>query len=123
MFSETLNVRQIKGEPRRRWFSDKDLELIVWLGEKDRILGFQLCYEVETEPKALTWYEDKGFLHSGIHDGEGSGWGKMTPILIRDGIFDKETIQKRFALSSPGLPKEIADFVAGKLAEYRPVEE
>jgi len=83
MFSETPNVRQIKGEPRRRWFSDEDLELIVWFGEDDRIVGFQLCYEIEKQPKALTWRESGGFLHSGIDDGENRGrHHKATPILI-----------------------------------------
>ena len=31
VLTEDLNVRQVKGEPRRRWFSDADLDLIVWL--------------------------------------------------------------------------------------------
>ena len=79
--------------------------------------------KIVTMPKALTWYEDKGFRHSGIDEGDGVGVGKRTPILIRDGIFDKETIEKRFASSSSGLPKEIADFVTNKLAEYEPKEE
>lgn len=120
MFKEILGVRQIKGEPKRRWFSDGDLELIVWLDENDGIVGFQLCCEVDKEPKALTWYENKGFLHSGIDDGDSRvGAYKPSPILISDGVFDKKTIEKRFAASSPSLPEEIADFVKRKLAEYK----
>ena len=120
MFSETRNIRQIKGEPRRRWFDDKDLELIIWFDEDDRIVGFQLCYEIDNESKALTWQESKGYLHTGVDEGDiGGGPSKRTPILVRDGVFDKEPVEKRFASSSPGLPKEIADFVTTKLAEYR----
>ena len=119
MFTEISNVRQIKGEPKRRWFSDKDLELIVWFGEHDRIVGFQLCYEMDKEPRALTWRENEGFLHTGIDDGE-IGWRaqKATPVLIRDGVFDQKTIGKRFASSSQTLPKEIADFVLLKIKDY-----
>lgn len=119
MFTEISNVRQIKGEPRRRWFTDRDLELIVWFGEHDRIVGFQLCYQKDKEPKALTWLEDEGFLHTGIDEGDG-GWRgpKSTPILIRDGVFDKENVEKRFTSSSKTLPKEIADFVLLKIKNY-----
>lgn len=120
MFNEVRNVSQIKGEPRRRWFDDKDLELIVWFDERDNIVGFQLCYEIDNEPKALTWQEGRGYLHTGIDDGNSyTGPYKPTPILVRDGMFDKETVEKRFASSSAGLPKEIADFITAKLAEYK----
>jgi hypothetical protein len=92
----------------------------VWFDEHERIVGFQLCYEIEKEPKALTWLEKEGFIHTGIDDGDNVGWIKATPILIRDGVFDKMTIERRFATSSQGLPEEIAGFVKSKLAEYKP---
>lgn len=123
MFSEMRDVRQIKGEPKRRWFADNGLELIVWFAEQERIIGFQLCYEINKEPKALTWHEGEGYLHTGIDDGEArSGCYKAAPVLIRDGVFDKENVEKKFAASSETLPKEIADFVRKKLAEYRIAE-
>lgn len=119
MFTEIKNVRQIKGEPKRRWFSDEDLELIVWLGRGNSIIGFQLCYEINGKPKALTWQAHDGFLHSGIDDGESRpGYYKATPILIPDGTFDKESIGRRFAASGGNLPDGIADFVVGKIMEY-----
>jgi hypothetical protein len=108
MFCEILNTRQIDGEPKRRWFVDGNLELIIWLGEGDRIVGFQLCYVKEKVPKALTWQEDKGFLHSGIDDGDLQGYVKPTPILIRDGVFDKKAVEKKFAASSVGLPRSLS---------------
>lgn len=121
MFRETPAVRQIKGDPKRRWFTDDDLELIVWLGNEDKIIGFQLCYEIERQPKALTWQETDSFFHNGIDDGEQwPGCHKSTPILVQDGIFDKTHVGNRFARSSQSLPAEIADFVKNKLAEYKP---
>ena len=119
MFRETPNVRQIKGDPKRRWFTDDDLELIVWFGKENRIIGFQLCYEIERQPKALTSQETDSFFHNGIDDGEQwPGGHKSTPILVPDGIFDKENAGKRFARSSQSLPAEIAEFVTRKIAEY-----
>ena len=120
MFTEIPNVRQVAGEPNRRWFSDGDLELIVWLGGQNRIIGFQLCYEIHRKPKALTWQENGGFRHAGIDDGEDRpGRHKATPVLIPDGTFDKENIGKRFAQAGQSLPDEIADFVKSKITEYR----
>ena len=74
-----------------------------------------MCYEKEKESKALTWHKNEGFLHSGIDDGD--LW-KATPILVPDGVFDKEIIERRFASSSATLPEEIADFVKRKLAQF-----
>jgi hypothetical protein len=119
MFTEIPNVRQIKGEPKRRWFYDADLELIVWFGRWNTIVGFQLCYQADRKPKALTWHEHDGYLHSGIDDGEGRpGRHKATPILVPDGAFDKDTIGERFVRSSGSLPRKITDFVRTKIAEY-----
>ena len=114
MFREIANVRQVEGEPKRRWFVDDELELIVWF-ENKKIVGFQLCYEKDKESKALTWHKNEGYLHSGIDDGD--LW-KATPILVPDGVFDEERVEKRFASSSATLPDEIADFVKGKVAQF-----
>jgi len=120
MFSEISNVSQIKGEPKRKWFTDKDLELIIWLDENGKIIGFQLCYETEKESRAVTWLENAGYSHARIDEGEDRlPHHKATPILIPGGIFDKKTIEERFASSSSGLPKEIARFISKKLSEYK----
>jgi len=39
MLREIRDVRQVSGEPMRRWFSDEDFDLIVWLDPEDRIIG------------------------------------------------------------------------------------
>jgi len=119
MFTEVPDVRQIAGEPKRRWWLDADLELIAWFNRNSRIIAFQLCYETEGEQKALTWREGHGFFHSGIDDGEDRpGRHKSTPILIMDGLFDKERIGTRFTQSAQSLPPEISAFVQQKVIEY-----
>ena len=119
MFSEVPKVRQIEGEPKRRWFVDDDLELIAWFGGSGGIIGFQLCYKSDDEHKAITWHEGEGYCHSGIDDGEGRpGRHKASPILVCDGVFDKENIGKRFARSAGSIPPGIAAFISRKIAEY-----
>lgn len=121
MFMECKQVRQIPGEPKRRWFSGKGMELIVWYADEENIFGFQLCYDFGADPRALTWTETSGFFHSGIDDGENfDGMAKQTPILVPDGIFDNQELVPLFLRESKGLPDEIAELVRTKCLEYEP---
>ena len=43
---EIVDVRQVPGEPKRRWFSSDDIDLIVWLDDSGAPVSFQLCYDV-----------------------------------------------------------------------------
>jgi hypothetical protein len=54
-----------------------------------------------------------------VDDGEALGLAdKRAPILIADGVFDYEAVLERFLTIADGVPRDIADFVAGKLKEY-----
>jgi hypothetical protein len=121
MFKELKGVRQILGEPRRRWFEADGLELIVWYGKGEQIIGFQLCYENGSKSKAITWEESSGFLFTGIDDGDiRYGKHKQSPVLVSDGNFQKDQIVTLFSGECPGLPDEIARLVKSKLEEYGP---
>ena len=63
LLRELADIRQVPGEPRRRWFSSPDLDLIVWLDDADTMLGFQLCYDKSRGERALTWRADRGYDH------------------------------------------------------------
>jgi hypothetical protein len=115
---EFANVRQIPGEPRRRWFTCEDLELVVWCDESGGPIGFQLCYNNGGSEYALTCSPDCGFSHKIVDDGEqGPGKHKATPILVADAPASASLISERFAQVSAGLPVQIAEFVGKKLRE------
>lgn len=120
MLVELPDARQIKNEGYRRWFSDKYFDLIVWYdADKTTIAGFQLCYDKLGRERAITWHKDKGFLHNSIDDGETAyEHAKMSPILVSDGAFSKETVSDKFKASSIGMNREIADLVYKKIKEY-----
>jgi hypothetical protein len=119
MLREIRDVRQIAGEPRRRWFSQAGLDLIVWLNADESIHGFQLCYQKDGEERAITWLSDQGFSHKRIDDGEGRpARYKMTPILVPDGTFDKPTVISLFESAAQQLDPDIAAFVSKTLATY-----
>jgi hypothetical protein len=116
---EVPRCRQIPDEPRRRWFCSRTLDLIVWYSEDDRIVGFQLCYDDGTDRHSLTWTEDCGYRHHRIDEGEGKpGRHKMTPILIPDGIFDKDRVLTLFDAHSQAIDSQIKETVRQRLLEY-----
>jgi hypothetical protein len=41
MLREISNLRQIEGEPQRRWFEGQELELIIWQSGNE-IIAFEL---------------------------------------------------------------------------------
>ena len=116
---ELPNTRQVEGEPRRRWFSSPDLDLIVWVDEREAIVGFQLCYDKTRGERALTWRLGRGYDHMGVDDGEqNAGQHKSTPILVADGFFDRERVSEIFLKSSESLPASIRGTVAELINGY-----
>lgn len=120
MLKEAKNVMQVKGEPRRRWFDDEYFDLIVWFEPGDEIFGFQLCYDRERKPRALTWTRQYGYKHTGIDNGENS-WGaaKNSPVLVADGLFDAPSVGERLEKAAGELPHDIAAFVLEKVREFK----
>lgn len=78
---EIKNVRQERGQGRRRWFEAEGLELIVWLDAHDAVSGFQLCYDFGRGPGAVTWRSGSGFAHNVIDEGDDSPLKNLTPVL------------------------------------------
>ena len=120
MLREIRDVRQVLGEPRRKWFSDEDFDLIVWFEPENEVMGFQLCYDKETDQKALTWLKQDGYQHSRIDNGDNPGKMKASPVLEANGHFDREGIGRRFRKNRGDVPEEIAGCVYDRILHYRP---
>jgi hypothetical protein len=119
MLREFMNVRQIPGEDTRRWFSDNYFDLIVWFDSQEAIVGFQLCYDINSNHRALTWHTATGFSHHRVDNGESrSGKTKASPILVADGLFDAPAVAARFQRESRDIDPRIAAFVYEKLRQY-----
>ncbi len=117
MLTEFDNVRQIPGEPRRRLFSSNYFHLYVWYDEAGAFCGFQLCYDISGNERALSLIKGK-FVHAGIDGGEFSPRSNMTPILVRDGSFQHAAVLERFKNEALGLEDDIRDYVIEKIEEY-----
>jgi hypothetical protein len=120
MLEEKQAVRQIEGEGFRRWFSDTYFDLIVWYADETQaeIVGFQLCYDKPGTERALTWRKDEGFSHNRIDDGERPFSSKMSPVLVADGVFDREGILRKFNEAADALDSDLAAFIHIVLTEY-----
>ena len=119
MLQELDNPRQNENEIRRL-FNDDYFDLYVWYDEDNSIKGFQLCYDKNSDARALTWRRDHGYSHMRIDDGEtGEFIQKMKPILVPDGIFNFNEIAEKFRKESAVIDRKEADFVYDKIVKYR----
>lgn len=118
MLIEIKDVKQHEDDDFRRWFTDEFFDLIVWYNPKNRVTGFQLCYDKDQKERALTWRVSSGFSHTKIDDGETPGQAKMTPILMADGHFSKKSVAERFMSNSREIDQKVAHFVYKKLLDY-----
>jgi len=114
---EIRKVRQNKGEPFRRWFFSNDLDLVVWYKD-NTIYGFQLCYDVQGNQRALTWFIDKGFAHNKVDEGDTVPGKPKTAILLPDGIFDNVKIANQFEKASIRIDANVREIVYNILMEY-----
>jgi hypothetical protein len=115
---ELHETSQVSGEHRRRWFTDGSFDLIVWYDEDDRVHGFQLCYGKPDREHAVTWRRRGGYSHTSVDDGEGRpGKSKASPVLLPDGVFEKEAVVRSFRAAAAGLDPALADLVVRRLED------
>ena len=116
---EIENVRQIPGEPFRRWFSSGEFDLVLHCAAGGGFVGFQLCYDKPHRERAIVYGDADGFRHMAVDDGEQRpGKYKASPILTADGAFDASRIYRHFFAVSEGLPTDVADYVRQALARH-----
>ncbi|MBW8011492.1 MAG: hypothetical protein FVQ83_09680 [Chloroflexi bacterium] len=119
MLEEDTRVKQISGEPRRRWFFDENIDLIVWFHDVGSILGFQLCYDKQDDEHAFSWREDKGYFHNHVDPGEPGPLKNLSPILVSDGMLDVDKLKDEFEQNSVEIDLGISSFVLEKLDDYQ----
>jgi hypothetical protein len=121
MLAEIQDVRQNPGEGYRRWFRDDKFDLIVFYPSEGsaEISGFQLCYGRENGERVLTWLKSRGYRHNRIDDGEIPYHNKMSPILVKDGVFDPDSVLEEFLEVSEGVDDEIIEVVEDRIKKLQ----
>lgn len=121
---EIIGLAQTDKNLFKRWFTDSDYwDLYIWTDKKNEIVGIQLCYSKNLNEHALTWFKDEVFNHTKVstrYSSAGlSGSFSGSPILVPNGIFNKDLILNKFLKDSIKLDKKIVDFVESKIKEFK----
>jgi hypothetical protein len=118
MLREITDIRQDNPDVQRRWFHDDYFDLYVWQSPGAGIVGFQLCYDIHSDERVLSWHETSGYSHNRIDAGEATPMKNMTPILVTDGQLPIDDVLPRFLDHSRGIEPAIGEFVLTKLRDY-----
>lgn len=112
MLQEIDNVRRNPGEPPRRWFLDDYFDLLIWIGETDEPIAFQLCYDRNGAPHVLSWDTVAGARHYRVDDGENRpGKPKAAPLLLADGPFPRDRVYRKLREAAARIDPKLAAFV------------
>jgi hypothetical protein len=110
---------QRNGKLRQRWFVSACFDLVVWYGDSDAIVGFELCYGKPRIKKSLRWSEHEGYAHFRIDHGEPEPLTpKMTPLHVPDAMFDKERVLHAFIAASTMIDSITRDAVIERIRSY-----
>ncbi len=105
---------------RRRWFSDADMDLFVWL-DSQMPVRFQLTWNKREMEQALSWDRNAGFILHQVDAGEYRVTDyKMTPLLSPavEETLDAAELATRFLRASDHIDPTLADFIYARLLEY-----
>lgn len=117
MLVELHSPRQIAGEPERRWFTSRDMDLVVWQDAAGQPVGFQLCYDKRHQEKALTWRGEGTLSYAVVDAGDTHDMKhKASPVLLQGRTADLSALAESFRGEAGVLPPDIAALVLQVLA-------
>ncbi|PIR18789.1 MAG: hypothetical protein COV48_05610 [Elusimicrobia bacterium CG11_big_fil_rev_8_21_14_0_20_64_6] len=109
-FSKVAQERDSDGP--RRWFSDEEMDLIVWCAEDGALNGFELCYDKSGRERAFDWRRERGLRHFVVDDGESSPLRNDSPILLAGGgCGDRGQVAADFRARAARLERGLVDSV------------
>ena len=114
MLREILDVLQDDPFSQRRWFHDDYFDLFVRQA-RGELAGFELCYGIHSNERALAWTRSGGYFH----DGEISDSGDFIGARLASGDpLEADPIIARFELAAGGLPEALRLALKARLSEY-----
>ena len=104
----------------KRWFSDTDNDLFVWLNTQSNITAFQYSYNKSADEHLISWSGQYGYSHNRIDDGEDVTLQiKMSPIMLPDNVADGVLIAEKFRRISKAVEPALVEFIYAKLLAYK----
>lgn len=118
MLREMARVNQPDPEVRRRWFRDDYFDIFTWQSSNGSVVGFQLCYDLPTYERVLSWREAKGYSHHRVDGGEASPIKNRSPIMVLDGLLPLSTVLEEFDQRALELDPQLRGFLRQHLVAY-----
>ncbi len=116
MLEEFRKVAQEKdADGPRRWFSDAEMDLVVWGLPGDGVAGFMLSYGKSGRERAFEWRRGGSLRHFDVDDGEATPLRNDTPVLRDAGPGDRKRVLADFLARSGALDAAIVDAVTKAL--------
>ena len=117
MLREITDVRQEPGEAVRRWFTGKDLELIVWTDAEGALRRFQLAYDRGRQERVVQWIRGGGLSHHRVDTGEVHPLQpKATPILLPEPGPPPAGLREDFRAAAAEIDPALREAVAAALS-------
>lgn len=117
MLREIGYIKQTPGQLFRRWFNDELLDLFVWQEEGGRITGFQLCFDKDTDERALSYSEAEGYSLHNVHTEE-SSLDMGSPVLRRGAELPFPHLLALLTERGAGIDPRVFRYVREKLEAY-----
>lgn len=103
------------------WFTSEFLDLMVWINDANKPVGFQLCHRSDESEHAFTWRARRGWDYAKVDTGEMGGLGiKATPILRPTGVPNLVLLRTIFEAAASDVPADIRRFVIRTFASKKP---
>lgn len=102
MLVEIENVRQVPEEGVRRWFMDKDMDLILWY-DKEILMGFQISYDKRSVQRTVTW--------------KSSSEGRKSSSLTCDGPYNKKRVIRLLEQNGSEIDRNLLNFILHQLRD------
>lgn len=102
----------------KRWFSDPNHDLFVWLNPAGQVTAFQFSYDKAHNEHLLSWRALYGYHHVRIDDGENTPFQTMTPIMVTNDCVHCSHVAEIFRRVSAQVEPELVAFIYRKLCEY-----
>lgn len=118
MLREIKGLDQKRGELRKRWFTDSNMDLILWINDEDEIVSYHLTYNKPADEKALTWSDEHGFSHFSVDDGARPGRHPASPLLVDDGLFESTNVVAMLKENSDELNPSIVNFIVSGIEDH-----
>ena len=117
MLREIAHTRQRSQESARRWFTDHNMDLMIWY-DGDEILSFQLSYQYLGNEKICVWKRNHEVcLHQSVDSGFYPGKHKGSPLIFGSNQAPEPEILNLFKQNCRRLDGALADFVIRHLNE------